>query len=133
MASKSARVVPSSGRWKTGSRPRRSSRMSRSLASVVNHGFTLVTSRCRIWCCTTPIQHRQRHWDQRHDDDEDRDQPEVALDHRYIAEEVAAPEEDQHPGEAAEDVVGLEASVGHPADAGDEGHAGADDRNEARQ
>ena len=40
-------------------------------------------------------------------------------------------EEERHPAHRAHEVVEREASVAHPADAGDEGHEGADDRHEA--
>src|SRR5580693_6917325 len=61
------------------------------------------------------------------DDDADRHEPEVVLDERNIAEQIAAPDEEQYPAQRAGEVVGEEAAGRHPANARDEGREGAND------
>ena len=84
-------------------------------------------------CCGRGAQQAPHHRQHRYDDDQDRHDAEVLLDDRHVAEQVAAPQEQRDPGDAAGEVVRGEARAPHAADAGDERRERADDRNEARQ
>src|SRR6185437_5237072 len=80
-----------------------------------------------------PPQGSNAHGQQREGHDENGHQPEVLFDHRDVAEQITAPQEEGHPRQATENVEDLEATVGHASHAGHEGGEGPHDRHEARQ
>lgn len=71
--------------------------------------------------------------DDRHGDDADNQQLKVLLHKGDAAKEVAQQSEDRRPGNAAQHVKDDKVAPMHAAHAGDEGHKGADKREEATQ
>src|SRR5690242_2612450 len=120
-------TVASGAAQRVSRRPSVKARHTRSTATSMSTRW----AKLRYWPLTRPtsllLEGHPRHGNQRHEDDADGDEAEVGLDHRDVAEEIAGPDEQQHPAEAADQVVQLETQVGHAPDSGDERGAGTDD------
>ena len=83
--------------------------------------------------CVAVCEILEHHRQQRDEHDADRDEREVLLDDRHVAEEHSRAHAQAHPPDRADEVVEDEASTAHLRRAGDKRHERAHDRHEAAE